>query len=457
MTLYFENTVKAKMGFSMKQVAGDVAAKVLEHEGCPYEAEISVIVTDDSGIRELNREHRGIDAPTDVLSFPLVPFGRPACFEELSEDSGLFNPETGELMLGDIVISADRVKEQAAAYGHSQKREFAFLVAHSMLHLIGYDHEKSKTEERIMTEKQEDALASLGIRRQKLDPVKIRKNFKDKKRIVIKIGSSSLAHRETGRLDLIKLETLVREAVDLQNRGKEVVIVSSGAIMVGRNALGLTKELKNINQHQACASVGQARLMMMYQKLFSEYNHICSQILLTKANMLDNLNRINAKNTFNELLSLGVVPIVNENDTVATYEIDNISVFGDNDTLSAVVAALIHADLLILLSDIDGMYTDDPHKNKKAKFIDVVDRINPDILKMGKSTSGSEVGTGGMATKISAAKIATTAGTDMVIASGEDFSNIHRIVNGEALGTVFLGDAKDEYYLLNYLEHSYGD
>lgn len=143
-----------------------------------------------------------------------------------------------------------------------------------------------------------------------------------------------------------------------------MVLVSSGAIMVGRNTLGLKERPENLTEKQACASVGQAKLMMIYQKLFSEYNQICSQVLMTKNTMLDNLNRINAKNTFLELLSLGVIPIVNENDTIATYEIDYLSVFGDNDTLSAVVASLIGADLLILLSDIDGLYTDDPHRTR---------------------------------------------------------------------------------------------
>ena len=196
----------------------------------------------------------------------------------------------------------------------------------------------------------------------------IREKLKDKSRIVIKIGSSSLTHKDTGRLDLIKLEILVREISDLRNQGKEVVLVSSGAIMVGRNTLGLKERPENLTEKQACASVGQAKLMMIYQKLFSEYNQICSQVLMTKNTMLDNLNRINAKNTFLELLSLGVIPIVNENDTIATYEIDYLSVFGDNDTLSAVVASLIGADLLILLSDIDGLYTDDPHQNPDARY-----------------------------------------------------------------------------------------
>ena len=280
-----------------------------------------------------------------------------------------------------------------------------------------------------------------------------REKLKDKSRIVIKIGSSSLTHKDTGRLDLIKLEILVREISDLRNQGKEVVLVSSGAIMVGRNTLGLKERPENLTMKQACASVGQAKLMMIYQKLFSEYNQICSQVLMTKNTMLDNLNRINAKNTFHELLSLGVIPIVNENDTIATYEIDYLSVFGDNDTLSAVVAALIGADLLILLSDIDGLYTDDPHQNPDARFIDVVEHLDEHLMEMGKGSTGSNVGTGGMATKLSAAKVATSAGVDMVIANGDDFHVIHKIVQGKPYGTLFLEDKKDEYYVLNYLEH----
>ena len=280
-----------------------------------------------------------------------------------------------------------------------------------------------------------------------------REKLKDKSRIVIKIGSSSLTHKDTGRLDLIKLEILVREISDLRNQGKEVVLVSSGAIMVGRNTLGLKERPENLTMKQACASVGQAKLMMIYQKLFSEYNQICSQVLMTKNTMLDNLNRINAKNTFHELLSLGVIPIVNENDTIATYEIDYLSVFGDNDTLSAVVAALIGADLLILLSDIDGLYTDDPHQNPDARFIDVVEHLDEHLMEMGKGSTGSNVGTGGMATKLSAAKVATSAGVDMVIANGDDFHVIHKIVQGKPYGTLFLEDKKDEFYVLNYLEH----
>lgn len=285
-----------------------------------------------------------------------------------------------------------------------------------------------------------------------MDSREYRSKLKDAQRIVIKIGSSSLAHRETDRLDLIKTEILVREISDLCNQDKEVVLVSSGAIMVGRSVLGIHRRPRTVAQKQACASVGQAKLMMIYQKLFSEYNQVCSQILMTKNNMLDALNRYNAKNCFEQLLSSGVIPIVNENDTVATYEIDTMSVFGDNDHLSAIVAALIHADLLILLSDIDGLYTDDPHRNPDAHFIDVVEKVDDHLMEMAKDTTGSSLGTGGMSTKLSAAKIASMAGCSMVIASGDDFHNIHRIVRGERCGTLFLPDRKDEFYVLDYME-----
>lgn len=276
----------------------------------------------------------------------------------------------------------------------------------------------------------------------------LRDRLIDKKRIVIKIGSSSLTHPETGSLDLIKLEILVREISDLRNQGKEVVLVSSGAIMVGRNSLGFKDRPQTVSEKQACASVGQARLMMIYQKLFSEYNQIASQILMTKDTMVDDLNRMNAKNTFHELLSMGVIPIVNENDTIATFEIE----FGDNDTLSAVVAALIDADLLILLSDIDGLFTDDPHSNPDAKFIDVVESLDDHLISMGKESTGTSVGTGGMATKLTAAKVATGAGADMVIANGEDFHIIHKIMQGRDHGTLFLANKKDEFYLIDYLD-----
>ncbi|MDO4617026.1 MAG: glutamate 5-kinase [Lachnospiraceae bacterium] len=282
----------------------------------------------------------------------------------------------------------------------------------------------------------------------------VRETLKDKKRIVIKIGSSSLTHPETGRLDLIKMEVLVRELTDLRNQGKDIILVSSGAVAAGRETLGLDERPTKISVKQACASVGQARLMMIYQKLFSEYNQICSQVLLTKSSMLDNHSRENAKNTFNELLHMGVIPIVNENDTIALHELYSLSVFGDNDTLSAVVASLVDADLLLLMSDIDGMYTDDPRKNPDARFIDTVEKLDDELLAMGKGSS-TDFGTGGMATKLSAATIASASGADMIIANGCDFHNIHRIMAGESLGTLFLQNKKDDYFVIGYLQIMY--
>lgn len=276
----------------------------------------------------------------------------------------------------------------------------------------------------------------------------LRERLKDKQRIVIKVGSSSLVHEETGALNLTKLEILVREISDLHNMGKEVILVSSGAIAVGARAAKLEKRPERTDEKQACAAIGQARLMMIYQKLFMEYNQLAAQILMTKNTVLDNLNRHNALNTFRELLRMGAIPIVNENDTVATYEIH----FGDNDSLSAIVAALVDADLLILLSDIDGLYTDDPNQNPDAEFIDVVTELDQKLLDMGKNSSGSNVGTGGMASKLQAAQLAGAAGVDMVIANGEDFHVIHKIMQGRNHGTLFVSNPKKEFYLIDYLE-----
>lgn len=231
-----------------------------------------------------------------------------------------------------------------------------------------------------------------------------RKKLKDKKRIVIKIGSSSLTHEKTGELNLFKIEKLIRVICDLKGEGKDVVLVSSGAIAAGRQALGGQKRPQTISEKQAYAAVGQARLMMVYQRLFSEYNHIAAQVLLTKDTMTNQDSRINAQNTFEELLRLGAVPVVNENDTVSTHEIQ----FGDNDRLSAIVAALIGADLLILMSDIDGLYSEDPHRNPNARFIGLVEEITPELIGMGGG-SGSDVGTGGMAAKLAAAGLPQTA------------------------------------------------
>ncbi|MBO5209951.1 MAG: glutamate 5-kinase [Lachnospiraceae bacterium] len=278
----------------------------------------------------------------------------------------------------------------------------------------------------------------------------LREMIKDKKRIVIKIGSSSLQHAETGDLDYTKLDVLVRELCDLRNQGKDVVLVTSGAIAVGKKAVHLkgTEKDNPIAVKQACAAVGQARLMMTYQKIFAEYNQVAAQILMTKNTIVDNLNRYNAQNTFAELFKLGVIPIVNENDTVATYEIE----IGDNDTLSAIVASLVGADMLILLSDIDGLYTDDPHKNPDAKFIEVVEELTDELMEMGKGSTGSNVGTGGMNTKLQAAKIANSTGVDMIIANSKDIKVIHRILDGRNIGTLFLAHKDENFDLPLYVQ-----
>ncbi len=280
----------------------------------------------------------------------------------------------------------------------------------------------------------------------------LREALKDKKRSVVKIGSSSLTHRETGDMDYIRMEKLVRELSDIRNQGTEVVLVSSGAIAAGKNAVNLKNirvdsAAETLAVKQACSAVGQARLMMTYQKLFAEYNQVAAQILMTKNTILDDLNRYNAHNTFTELLKLGVIPIVNENDTVTTFEIE----FGDNDTLSAIVAALVEADLLILLSDIDGLYTDDPRKNRNAEFIEQVEDLTDELMKMGKATTGSSVGTGGMNTKLVAAQIATKAGADMIIANSEDIGILHRLLTGENEGTLFAAKRDDNFDLPGFV------
>lgn len=259
--------------------------------------------------------------------------------------------------------------------------------------------------------------------------------LKDKKRIVIKIGTSTITHMSTGNLNLEKLERFVRMLTDIRNQDKEVVVVSSGAIGAGRKALGIKEKPKTLSVKQACAAVGQARLMMIYQKLFAEYNQTIAQILITKRIMLNEISKGNAENTFKELLGMGVIPIVNENDPISTDQIQEEN-FGDNDTLSANVAELVKADLLILLSDIDGLYTDDPRNNKDARFISYVDSIDENLEAMAKGAD-TTFGTGGMATKVTAAKIANEAGVDMVIANGDRVSNISRILNGEEIGTLF--------------------
>ncbi len=277
----------------------------------------------------------------------------------------------------------------------------------------------------------------------------LRKNLKQKQRIVVKIGSSSLQHPETGDLDYIKMDILVRELCNIRNQGKDVILVTSGAVACGRRAVGL-KKTSNISEKQACAAIGQARLMSTYQRIFSEYNHQAAQILMTRNTIVDEVSRRNAQNTFSQLLEMGVIPVVNENDTVSTFELEQV--IGDNDTLSAVVTALTGADLLILLSDIDGLYTDDPRKNSQAQFIERVDSLTEELLRMGKGTTGSDSGTGGMETKLTAAKIATYSGADMVIANGKDVRVIHRIMEGRNYGTIFKANINDEFDLAEFVD-----
>lgn len=278
----------------------------------------------------------------------------------------------------------------------------------------------------------------------------LRSKLKDKKRVAVKIGSSSLQHPETGDLDYIKMDILVRELCNIRNQGKDVILVTSGAIACGRRAVHISKPA-TIAEKQACAAIGQARLMTTYQRIFSEYGHLAAQILMTRNTIVADLNRYNAHNTFSELMNMGVIPIVNENDTISTFEIEDV--IGDNDTLSAIVTALTGADLLILLSDIDGLYTDDPHKNPDAKFIDRVDSLTDELLSMGKGTTGSDIGTGGMETKLTAAKIATYSGADMVIANGKDVRVIHRIMEGRNYGTIFKANKNEAFNFAQFVDN----
>ena len=252
-------------------------------------------------------------------------------------------------------------------------------------------------------------------------------------RIVIKVGTSTLAHA-TGRLNIRRVEQLCKVISDLKNAGHEIVLVSSGAIGMGVGKLSLRERPQDMPTKQAAAAVGQCELMYTYDKLFSEYHHTVAQILLTGSDIRDAQRRENFHNTLFRLLELGVLPVINENDTIATEEI----VIGDNDTLAAIVAVNAGAELLILLSDIDGLYTGDPHANPEAKLIAQVDELTPEILALaGDSSSG--LGTGGMMTKLHAARIAAEAGCDMVIANGGNPDVLYGIVAGERVGTRFLG------------------
>lgn len=265
--------------------------------------------------------------------------------------------------------------------------------------------------------------------------MKLRAELKDKKRIVIKVGTSTVTYEKTGNINLDKLEKFVRVLINLRNKGKEVIVVSSGAIGIGRNVLGIEKRPEGALK-QACAAVGQGRLMMIYEKFFSEYSQFTAQVLLTKESIYSTTCRKYARETFEELLAMGVVPIVNANDAISVDE-GGYGNFADNDTMSADVAALVEADLLIMMSDIEGLYTDDPRVNPNARFVHTVNQIDTALEEMAKG-AGTDLGTGGMATKIEAAKIATEAGADMVIANGDNIYAINDIMAGKKVGTLFL-------------------
>ena len=257
-------------------------------------------------------------------------------------------------------------------------------------------------------------------------------------RIVVKVGTSTLTH-DTGALNLQSMERLIRVLSDLSGYGHEVILVSSGAIAVGTARLSLPERPKELRMKQAAAAVGQCRIMHIYDKLFSEYNRSVAQILLTGEDVDDPVRAEHLSNTFSSLLEMRVIPVVNENDSVSSAEIETgrHKVLGDNDTLSAIVAKLCHADLLILLSDINGLYEADPHDHPKAKLIHRVAELTPEIIQMAGG-AGSWRGTGGMATKLSAAEIAMGAGCDMVITNGARMEDIYDIVAGKDVGTRFL-------------------
>ena len=255
-------------------------------------------------------------------------------------------------------------------------------------------------------------------------------------KIVIKVGTSTLAH-STGRLNIRRVDELVKVMSDLKNSGHEVILVSSGAIGMGAGKLSLKGKPSDIPTKQAAAAVGQCELMYTYDKLFSEYNHTVAQILLTGSDFTNDERHTNFTNTMMRLLELDVLPVINENDTVAT---DEISV-GDNDTLSALVAQSINADILVLMSDIDGLYTADPHKDPDAKLITEIRELTPEVMSLG-GDAGSSLGTGGMRTKLHAAEICTGSGTDMIITNGNNPEILYDIADGKAVGTRFIAKVK---------------
>lgn len=264
-----------------------------------------------------------------------------------------------------------------------------------------------------------------------------RAGLKEAKRIVVKVGTSTITY-PTGKMNLGRMEKLVRELTDLANQGREIVLVTSGAIAFGMDRMGKKKRPRSIPQRQALAAVGQGALMHAYGSLFAAYGRMAGQVLLTKENSRRHHQYTNSRNALKAMLAMGVIPVVNENDAVAVDEVK----IGDNDTLSATVATLVDADVLIILSDVDGLYTANPATDKKARLIPEVREITPDIEKLAGG-AGSAAGTGGMRTKIEAAKIATRSGVTMVVASGEEDGVIRTVLKGEAVGTLF--PAREEH------------
>ena len=252
-------------------------------------------------------------------------------------------------------------------------------------------------------------------------------------KIVIKIGTSTLAYA-TGHLNIRHIENFCKVVSDIKNSGYEVIVVSSGAVGMGMGKLSLKSRPNELALKQAAAAVGQCELMYTYSRLFGAYNHTVAQVLLTAQNLTNDEQHSNFTNTINQLLDLSVIPIINENDTVAVKEL----IIGDNDTLAAIVAQSIKADTLVILSDIDGLFTADPRKDDNATLIPVIEKITPEIEQLAGG-SGSSVGTGGMVTKLEAAKIATSAGCDMIIANGKDPSILYDIIDGKQVGTKFVG------------------
>ena len=259
-----------------------------------------------------------------------------------------------------------------------------------------------------------------------------RANLKNANRIVIKVGTSTLAYPQTRKLNLFRIEHLIREIADLHNGGKEIIFVSSGAIAAGIGRMGLSEKPDNVPDNQALAAIGQGVLMHIYEKFFAEYGKTMAQLLLTGNDTIDAHARENSRNSLLAILKMGVIPVINENDAVATDEIK----IGDNDNLSAMVATMIDADILIILTDIDGVYSGNPKTDKNATLIDEISSITPAIEKIAGG-AGTKLGTGGMYTKIQAAKIATKAGISTLIIPGSEVGALRKCINGERIGTIF--------------------